>query len=49
MKYSLGVDAGSVSTDFVLLDEKERVADTLYLRTHGDPAGNEPVERKIRK
>ena len=39
MKYSLGVDAGSVSTDFVLLDEKERVADTLYLRTHGDPAG----------
>ena len=36
MKYSLGVDAGSVSTDFVLIDEKKNVADTLYLRTHGD-------------
>ena len=36
MKYSLGVDAGSVSTDFVLIDEKKNVVDTLYLRTHGD-------------
>ena len=35
----MGVDVGSVSTDFVLIDEKYQLADSLYLRTHGDPLG----------
>lgn len=39
MMYSLGIDTGSVSTDFVLMDENRKIADSLYLRTHGDPAG----------
>ena len=38
-KYAMGVDVGSVSTDFVLIDEKYQLADSLYLRTHGDPLG----------
>lgn len=37
--YSLGVDVGSVSTDFVLTDENRKIIESLYLRTHGDPAG----------
>ena len=39
MIYSLGVDVGSVSTDFVLTDENRKIIESLYLRTHGDPAG----------
>ena len=39
MMYSLGVDVGSVSTDFVLTDENRKIIESLYLRTHGDPAG----------
>ena len=38
-KYAMGVDSGSVSTDFVLIDEKYQLVDSLYLRTHGDPMG----------
>lgn len=37
--YALGVDVGSVSTDFVLMDENFTLVDSLYLRTHGDPVG----------
>lgn len=37
--YALGVDVGSVSTDFVLMDENNRIEKSLYLRTHGDPVG----------
>lgn len=33
----LGVDIGSVSTNIVIMDEKENVLDTLYIRTQGKP------------
>lgn len=33
----LGVDVGSVSTNVVLMDEQEKVIDTLYIRTQGQP------------
>lgn len=35
--YYLGLDIGSVSTDFVLLDRNMEVADELYLKTNGSP------------
>jgi len=33
----LGVDVGSVSTNFVVLNENARVLETLYIRTKGQP------------
>jgi len=33
----LGVDVGSVSTNFVLIDEQEQVLADLYIRTQGQP------------
>ncbi len=33
----LGLDVGSVSTNAVLMDDREQVLDTLYLRTQGQP------------
>ena len=35
----LGVDVGSVSTDFCLLSPEGDVLDGIYLRTRGDPVG----------
>lgn len=35
--YYLGIDIGSVSTDFVILDKKLNVIETLYLSTQGQP------------
>ena len=35
----LGVDVGSVSTDFCLLSPDGEVLDGIYLRTRGDPVG----------
>lgn len=35
--YYLGVDVGSVSTDFVLLDKSSNVVEKIYLRTKGNP------------
>lgn len=35
--YYMGVDVGSVSTDFVLLDENINVVEKIYLRTKGRP------------
>jgi predicted CoA-substrate-specific enzyme activase len=35
--YYLGVDVGSVSTDFVVLDSNLKVVDKYYLRTKGRP------------
>lgn len=35
--YHMGVDVGSVSTDFVLLDEDMNVVEKIYLRTKGRP------------
>ncbi len=37
MSYYLGVDIGSVSSNFVLIDEEHRVQEKLYLRTEGNP------------
>lgn len=37
MRGYLGVDVGSVSTNVVLMDEQEKVMDTLYIRTQGQP------------
>lgn len=37
MHYYLGVDIGSVSSNFVLLDGRKRLAAKLYLRTQGNP------------
>ena len=37
MKTYLGIDVGSISTNFVLTNEKEEVLFSLYIRTEGDP------------
>jgi len=37
MKYYLGVDVGSVSTNLVLMDKKYRVIKKIYLKTRGQP------------
>ncbi|MBU7007721.1 acyl-CoA dehydratase activase [Phosphitispora fastidiosa] len=33
----LGIDVGSVSTNVVLIDQDEKVCDSLYIRTQGQP------------
>ena len=40
MKCFLGVDIGSVSTKFVLIDQKGEVLYSTYFRTEGDPIGS---------
>ncbi len=35
--YYLGIDVGSVSTNFVVIDENDNVIEKLYLRTSGKP------------
>lgn len=37
MKHYLGVDVGSISTKFVLIDEKANILEALYFRTEGNP------------
>ncbi len=37
MKYFLGIDVGSISTNLALLDEDLNVIDKLYIRTDGKP------------
>jgi len=37
MKTYLGIDVGSISTNFVLIDEKNNILSALYFRTEGDP------------
>jgi len=37
MKTYLGVDVGSISTKFILIDEKNQVLFSLYFRTEGNP------------
>jgi predicted CoA-substrate-specific enzyme activase len=37
MKTYLGIDVGSISTNLVLINEKDQVVGSLYLRTEGDP------------
>ena len=36
-KTYLGIDVGSISTDLALIDEKNNVLFSLYIRTEGDP------------
>jgi predicted CoA-substrate-specific enzyme activase len=47
MKAYLGVDIGSVSTKFVLIDEKNRVLFHSYFRTQGRPI--EAIKRGLKK
>ena len=35
--YYLGIDVGSVSTDFVIMNEDKKILDQLYLKTKGNP------------
>lgn len=35
--YYLGIDVGSVSTDFVIMNEDKKILDQLYLKTRGNP------------
>jgi len=37
MEVYLGIDVGSVTTKFAVLDEQDRLIDALYLRTQGKP------------
>jgi len=37
MKYSLGIDVGSVSTNIVLIDKQNNVVEKFYLKTRGKP------------
>jgi len=37
MRYALGIDVGSISINFALLNDKKEVIETLYLRTFGSP------------
>ena len=38
-KTYLGIDVGSISTNLVLINEKNQVLSSLYLRTEGNPIG----------
>lgn len=54
MNVYLGVDVGSVSTNFVMIDENYNVLQSLYLRTRGNPIktlkqGMEDVKTYIKK
>jgi predicted CoA-substrate-specific enzyme activase len=54
MKMYLGIDVGSVSTNIIVLDPKNHVSHTTYIRTHGDPLGSvqdalKKVSRKLPK
>lgn len=37
MGFYLGIDVGSVTTKFALLDEQTRIISTIYMRTEGQP------------
>lgn len=37
--YYLGIDVGSVSTDFVVVDNELKIIDEIYLKTRGVPIG----------
>ena len=47
MKTYLGIDVGSISTNLVLIDEKNQVLFSLYLRTEGNPIG--AVQRGLKE
>ncbi|MBU1486522.1 2-hydroxyglutaryl-CoA dehydratase [bacterium] len=37
MKTFLGIDVGSISANFALVDKKNNIVESLYLKTHGNP------------
>ncbi len=52
MRAYLGVDVGSVSTNFVLTDDNNQLLDSLYIRTKGQPiqaiqAGLKAMEKQV--
>lgn len=42
-----GIDVGSVSTNFAIIDESKKVLDSLYIRTEGNPVS--AVKRGLRQ
>jgi len=40
MRYYMGIDVGSVSTNLVLLDDNGNLKFSEYIRTHGNPLGS---------
>jgi predicted CoA-substrate-specific enzyme activase len=54
MKIYLGIDVGSVSTNVVAIDDKYKIIDTVYIRTHGNPLKSvqeafQLIEKKLDK
>jgi predicted CoA-substrate-specific enzyme activase len=54
MEYYLGIDVGSVSTNIVCIDSKDKVIETLYIKTHGNPiasvkTGLKQMQSKLQK
>lgn len=54
MEYYLGIDVGSVSTNIVCIDQKGKVIETLYIKTHGNPVasvktGLKHMQSKLKK
>jgi len=54
MEYYLGIDVGSVSTNIVCIDSKDKVIETLYMKTHGNPiasvkSGLKQIQSKLKK
>lgn len=47
MKTYLGIDVGSVSTKFVLIDEKDQILFSSYFRTEGNPI--EAIKKGLRE
>ena len=47
MKTYLGIDVGSISTNLVLIDEKNQVLFPLYIRTEGNPI--RAIQRGLRE
>jgi len=54
VKYYLGVDVGSVSTNIVCTDSNGNVIESLYIKTHGNPlnsvkTGLKQIQSKLKK
>ena len=47
MRTYLGIDVGSISTNLVLIDEKNQILSSLYLQTEGNPIG--AVQKGLRE
>lgn len=45
--YYLGIDVGSVSTDFVIMDQEKKILSQIYLKTKGNPI--EAVKEGLRQ